>query len=141
MKIHGKTALSCGFAICGLVLFGSLGCSKYDNLATVSGRVTVNGQPMEGLQVTFTSLDQEKRRPSKGTCDADGEYTLMFTINEKGGTVGRNRVSIEEPLDDMGEPVHKGFGIPAKYGLEGELEYTVEPGNNTDVDFDLEIAK
>ena len=123
--------------VAGVVLVaGMCGCGGDERLASVSGRVTVNGQPVEGLTVTFTPLDEESR-PSSGTCDGQGHYQAMFTRGQAGATVGRNQVSFSAPFDP--ETRGPAFAIPAEYGAESTREFTVTTGRNTHVDFDLEI--
>ena len=128
-------------ALCGsLLVLSSLGCGGREGLAAVDGRLTFNGEPLEGIEIMFTPLDQ-KARPSVGTCDASGNYALMFTRTEKGGTIGRNRVSIVQPTTANGAPDYSVLRVPPKYGDESELEYTVKAGSNSGVDFDLEISQ
>lgn len=129
-------------AICGSVLLlGSLGCGgSAEGVAPVSGRLTFNGEPLEGIEIEFTPLE-EKVRPSIGVCDADGNYSLMFTRTEKGATIGRNRVSIVQPMDMNGVPDYSKIRVPPEFGEESELEYTVEGGGNSNVDFDLEVPE
>jgi len=122
-----------------LVLSSLLGCGGTEGLAPVSGRLTVNGKPVEGIEIRFTPLDKEKVRPSTGICDADGNYTLMYTRTEKGATIGKNRVTILQPMSLDGKPDYSVLRVPPKYGEESELEYTVEPGTNSGVDFDLDV--
>lgn len=131
---YGRITVSCGLV---LLLTALVGCGDSSDLAPVSGRVTVNGQPVPGLEVVFTSLDHEMVRPSSGTCDANGNYRLMFTLNEAGAMVGRNQVSFVAPVDP--EEGTESVAIPPEYSEESTVEYTVTPGPNTNVDFDLEI--
>lgn len=122
------------------LLLASSGCGGREGLAPVSGRLTFNCKPIEGVEIVFTPLDQPLTRPSAGACDADGNYTLMFTNTEPGATIGKNRVSIiqaDSPEGNASDP--KALRVPAKYGDESTLEYEVKPGRNTNVDFDLAI--
>ena len=141
MNQHFFKSMQTMVAICGsLLMLSSLGCGAREGLASVSGRLTFNGKPLEGIEIMFTSLDQ-KVRPSIGICDANGNYTLMFTRTEKGGTIGRNRVSIVQPTTLAGAPDYSVLRVPPEYGDESELEYTVKAGGNSGVDFDLDVPE
>ena len=127
-------AVWCGILFLGV---GLLGCGGDPSLPSVSGRVTVNGQPLEGLAVMFAPLDEETR-PSSGTCDANGNYRAMSTRERAGATVGRNRVTFLAPPDP--QKLGPMFDMPPEYAdEESTLEYTVTAGRNSDVDFDLDI--
>lgn len=135
-EANGRGAIWVSLLFLGLA---SLGCGGREGLAPVSGRVTINGRPVEGLGITFTPLDQPQVRPSVGTCDANGNYTLMFTSTEPGGTIGRNRVSIIQTDSPEGDVANDVPRVPPEFGDESTLEYEVKPGSNTNVDFDLKI--
>ena len=67
------------------VLLGLLalyGCSKPYRVAQVSGRVTLDGKPLQKASVTFAPLGtQENQAPGPtawGPTDADGRYKLAF---------------------------------------------------------------
>ena len=133
---------ACGIVVPGaaLLLLSSLGCGGDNDLASVHGRLTFNGKAIQGIEIVFTPLDQ-KSRPSVGTCDASGNYTLRFTLKEKGATIGKNRVSIAQPFNEAGQPDYSILRVPPEYGDESELEWTVKAGRNTNVDFDLKIPE
>ena len=142
MKQHFSESMYRMAAICGsLVVLSSLGCGGSEGLASVSGRLTFNGKPLEGIEIAFTSLEQEKTRPSTGICDADGNYTLMFTRTQKGATIGSNRVTIVQPILINGAPDYSVLRVPPEFGDESELEYTVKAGGNSGVDFDLDVPE
>lgn len=141
MKHHFAKTMFCMAAIGGsLLLLSALGCGGREGVAGVSGRLTFNGKPIEGIEVMFTPLEQ-KVRPSMGICDADGNYTLAFTRTEQGATIGKNRVSIIQPTNENGSPDYSVLRVPPQYGENSELEYTVEAGGNTGVDFDLDVPE
>ena len=141
MKKHVfKGAYTLGVLCGSLLVLSSLGCGVREGLAPVSGRLTFNGKPLAGIEIMFTPLE-EKSRPSIGICDTDGNYSLLFTRTEKGGTIGRNRVSIVQPLTASGAPDYSVLRVPPKYGDESEMEYTIESGSNIGVDFDLKVPE
>ena len=114
------------------------GCGSGDGLATVKGKVTLNGQPLEGAVVQFQPTADDGS-PSAGKTDAKGRYELMHTFNTRGGMPGEHVVTIRtaaayyEEEDTDVQPVER---IPAKYNTRTELKRTVKRGRNT-IDFDL----
>jgi hypothetical protein len=77
--------------------------------APVSGRVTVDGEPVAGLRVSFEPVGG-KDRPLPGpdsvaVTDEDGRYSLVTTDEGQGGAVvGPCRVRVWTILPAMGEP-------------------------------------
>jgi hypothetical protein len=78
-----------------------VGCSdsRPYRTAAVSGRVTLDGQPLARARVLFhpvhTAKDGLLSGPQAyGETDSDGKYSLTTVFKEKGATVGRNRVMI-----------------------------------------------
>jgi len=127
------------------------GCSSGDyKTAPVSGQVTLNGKPVENVEVMFQPVATDKSfNPgpgSYGITDADGRYTLKLIGKEtKGAVVGKHKVRIDnhtppgDPSDDR--PVQRpkfAVTIPAKYHLvEAKLEFDVPSGGSTSADFQL----
>jgi hypothetical protein len=69
------------------------GCSRSGpEVAPVSGRVTVDGQPMENVNVVFQPEDS--RSPSSAQTDKDGHYTLGYKRGIQGALVGWHAVGI-----------------------------------------------
>ena len=123
------------------VSFGS-GCGGRGGppLGTVTGKVTLDGEPVPGLSVTF--VPEEGGSPSYGGTNENGEYRLFFNQKRAGAELGSHKVIIEnrEPeTDDSGKliddtPIVK---IPKKYQQPGQLTADVSSGRNN-IDFDLE---
>ena len=125
-------------AVTGLVLMLFVaGCSgpaaDLPDLATVSGTVTMGGEPLSGASVQFESANGQV---SYGSTDASGRYELSYTGEAKGAELGENTVRITTVLDHPAPPDYKD-PIPAKYNESSELKATVESGANTH-DFALE---
>src|SRR5688572_22396068 len=91
----------------------SAGCSSEPyKTAPVSGRVTLNGQPLASAAVLFQPVATEgNNNPgpgSYGVTDADGRYTLVLVGKEtKGAVVAKHKVRIaahdetpSDPYDD-----------------------------------------
>jgi len=114
------------------------GCGSSDDLATVRGKVTLNGQPLEGAIVEFQPA-LAGGAPSAGKTDANGRYKLMYTFKTPGAMPGDHTVSIRTGgtcFDDEGDEVERPERLPARYNSQTELNETVEPGKNT-INFEL----
>jgi hypothetical protein len=116
------------FLLLGLVFI--LGCSD-SKYAPVSGTVTMDGEPLADVLVTFQPAgDTMNPGPgSSGRTNDKGEYTLkVIGENQQGAVIGMHTVQIQ----------HMGAGkasakvnIPPKYNSLTELKYEVKRGNNT----------
>jgi hypothetical protein len=120
-----------------LALVAVVGCSTrpadQPEIAAVSGRVTMDGQPLGGVSVVFES---ERGVLSFGNTDADGRYTLSYIRSAKGAGLGKNTVRISTPTMGPTSPLHKD-SIPAIYNTQSTLAADVVKGRNV-FDFALE---
>ncbi|MCA9089244.1 MAG: carboxypeptidase regulatory-like domain-containing protein [Planctomycetaceae bacterium] len=130
----------CGFSLSLLLTVFATGCgsgvpSDRPDLATVTGTVTLDGQPLEGADVTF---QPESARPSVGTTDSSGKYELIYLNDVKGAVVGPNRVMITTRRDGADDDPSSNVPerLPKKYHAESTLSADVEAGSNV-FDFDL----
>ena len=121
---------------CLLILLAG-GCSKEDRgTVPVSGKVTYQGQPIEGAVVTFASTGTGT--PGAGLTTADGTYKLDVKPGSYAAIVTKFEVptATQEPVGDV-PPKQL---LPAKYGnpTESPLRFDVKKGDaNT---FDLLLA-
>lgn len=110
----------------------ALGCSKaggpMPNVGKVTGKVTLDGQPLADARVMF---QPETGRASFGTTNSSGDYTLTYIDNVSGAVVGRHQVIIrtEIPGEDGEPPVAK-EKLPKKYHDESALSVEVTAGSN-----------
>lgn len=134
------------------LLAGCTGVSAdYSNLdlASVSGTVTLDGQPLPNAYVVFEADDKTF---SFGSTDANGQYTLQFNSQRAGTTPGSKVVRItsngaagevyeQDPdgVTEEGTSSASAEKIPAKYNTKSELKATIESGSNT-FDFELKTA-
>jgi hypothetical protein len=114
-----------------------VGCSGRGDLGQVSGKVTMDGKPLAEARVEFYPTQQGSI--ASGRTDANGEYSLMFSRDVAGASLGENLVRIS--THDVGYEEGKGeFAIPervpAKYNRDSQLTVKVEPGKQRH-DFDL----
>lgn len=142
------------------VIFSMLcvsGCQKGPKTGTVEGVVTMDGQPLANVLVTFTPV--EGGMASTGTTDEQGKYTLVYP-GGKGALVGKHKVSVrtlpkaqaatEISSDDPSyEAAYSGAvqsssttafvePIPPKYNVQTELVVEVKSGRNK---IDLPLTK
>ncbi|MCH5372786.1 MAG: carboxypeptidase-like regulatory domain-containing protein [Planctomycetes bacterium] len=139
-------------AVCSFVCLASAGCGpKGPELGTVTGQVTMDGQPLANVLVTF--VPEQGGRAATGTTDADGRYQLMY-IDRLGALPGKHRVSVKTlpkttaaSTGKMSEEEYEKAAagamdpsaydqakveepIPARYNTETELVEEVKAGEN-----------
>jgi len=120
------------------------GCSG-GRVVPVSGRVTLNGQPLANVHVSFQPIsagnDHNPGGGSYAITDSDGRFTLrMVEGDAPGAVVGKHRVEITpRNTDDDADRRGKGavVGVPARYNRNSDLTFTVEPGGTDKADFPL----
>jgi len=117
----------------------SYGCgSRPDDqpeLGDVTGIVTLDGDPLEGVLVQFSPTEG---RGSQAVTDSEGRYELTYVYPTMGAKVGQHKVTIETPPVDDSDPEAPEVEevIPAKYRKDTVLTADVKPGGN-EIDFEL----
>lgn len=144
--------------VTGLVLLLA-GCSATNSidygkvtLVSVSGTVTLDGQPLPGALVTFEN--EESGTMSFARTNSSGSYTLQFDSDKDGVTPGKKRVRFStvrtmlglrgEEGAEVGESSTEGEGksgekkelVPECYNGKSTLIIEVTPDSST-IDFDL----
>jgi len=115
------------------------------NLGPVSGTVTVNGDPLVGVTVNFSPLDDvrdkgeegpNRIRTSTGVTDENGYYTLYYLHPIKGAAVGKGRLWIEiRSAADLKR-------VPPEWSSPGpNIREVKKTGNNSDGEFNITIKK
>ena len=125
-----------GMAIAALLAVA--GCGGSD-LSQVTGRVTLDGQPLPNAFVEFVPTGSEGSTSSGRTNDR-GEYMLMFSRDVPGASLGPHRVQITTQdvyVDDEGYEALHPERVPERYNEASELTAEVLPGSNQ-FDFELE---
>src|SRR5215213_7041646 len=118
------------------------GCGR-GGAVPVSGRVTLNGQALANVHVSFQPVAVDKdHNPGGGSyaiTDADGRYALrMVEGDASGAVVGKHRVEITpRNTDDDFDRRGKGAvtGVPARYNRHSELTFEVPAGGTDRADF------
>jgi hypothetical protein len=120
------------------------GCSSRRSAGQVSGKVTVRGQPLADIGVTFEPIGAGAGRGSFGRTDESGQYSLTFIDNNQAGaSIGRHTVTFSD-LQNVGgadEP-DAGPSLPRRKSrlppsaTEQPHEFEVQAGDN-EASFDL----
>lgn len=87
MKLNAKLILACAFCCFA-------GCSD-NGLAPVSGKVVIDGKPIENAAVLFQPEDGGV--PATGVTGPNGEFTLS-TGGIPGAALGKNSVSVAKSV-------------------------------------------
>ena len=120
---------------------GLVGCSGADNVARVTGQVTLDGEALSGARVLFIPLSSGGE--SSAMTDQDGNYTVQYTREVQGAEIGEHRVRITtasrgDPDSTPPEPKRAEL-LPPKYHSKSELTAKVVSGSNT-INFDLQTG-
>jgi len=126
------------------------GCSKDvgPKVVQVSGRVTLDGQPLAKARVEFQPIGStDNPNPGAGSfgiTDADGRYTLtlMASPPRPGAVVATHRVVIRAKppagaTDEASTGKAPGEPVPAKYNTDSALKFPVPSGGTDKADFEL----
>src|SRR5262245_5878987 len=105
------------------------GCGSKSELASVRGKVTLDGQPLSDAFIVFAPTSQGTS--SRGKTDSSGNYEMMFTDRERGAWIGENMVRIN--TGDVGRDGGGGAKerVPTVYNQSTTLKADVKPGSNT----------
>lgn len=82
---------------CSLIALAGCGGSGRPGLVKVTGKVTVDGKPVEGAIVAFQPVTDAKakfQRPSSGYTNAAGEFALGTYARDDGAPVGKYKVGV-----------------------------------------------
>lgn len=119
-----------------LASLAATGCSgrkrELPPLGRVTGVVTLDGEPLARAAVAF--VPYEPGNASYATTDAEGRYTLRYSVRDEGAVVGRHRVEIRtggEGRDADGNLTETAERVPARYHATSELLVEVAAGDNT----------
>jgi hypothetical protein len=119
-------------------LLALAGCGPRSDRLAVSGTVTLNGEPLSGGSIHFTSLGEQKL--ASGAMIENGEYHIP---QEKGLLPGEYHLEISAPDTDS-PPVMIGGSptapelIPPEYNVDSKK--TIQVTTDGDNHFEFEIA-
>lgn len=138
----------------GALLLAIAGCGRQDSgvkvpeeLAPVTGLVTMDGKPLSGASILFTPGPDTHGQGAYGVTDADGKYELTHYSNKKGIPPGRYLVVITKYTLADGSPIPQGQtaadanaseSIPAAYSDANSTQLSAEvPSGGKTFDFEL----
>lgn len=123
------------------LLLAALGCSSEYKVVQVSGRVTLNGKPLEGAWVSFQPVGSKDKDPGPGASaktDKEGRYTLRIEPGRSGALVGKHQVRISTIEYDENSRLIQQERVPARYhALQSELTFVVPKEGTSEANFDL----
>lgn len=121
--------------ILSLVLIASLAlvaCNSQRKLMPISGRVTIDGQPLETGKVTVWVKDY---RPAQGMIGKDGRFTLLTRVSGDGCAIGEHDVTVSSTKRINEETVK--HLIPMRYDdpTQSKLKINVtKPDDNWNIE-------
>ena len=101
-------------------------------LASVEGTITIEGKPLSGAFVRFIPVNSG--RTASGRTDANGHYTMQYSVHDDGVLVGPAKVAIT--TGSLEDPKHSNETIAFEFNHETKLEVYVENKKNV-FDFDV----
>jgi hypothetical protein len=133
--MRAKHGLQWALAALALALCAGCGGPDLPEIAPVEGKVTLDGQPLPNVLVSF--YPQSGGRPGTGVTDADGHYELTYVQGEAGTKLGPSKVEVTTIWPD-GEPTPgEKDKVPAAYqGTSSTLSFEVKAEDNV---FDIEM--
>ncbi len=128
---------ACLFLLTIFFLAGCGGSERVPPLASVKGKVTVDGAPVTAGQVTLAA-EETPATPlplSAGKIGPDGSYEI-FTSGRAGAPLGKFKVRVSRStVGEAGVPFDKKYSDPETSGLAFEVIASPEPGR-----YDLKLV-
>jgi hypothetical protein len=124
---------------CCVILGG--GCATPVKVESVSGKVTVGGQPVTSGQVTFLPVGKEGGSAglSAGTIDETGTYKI-FTAGKEGAPAGKYKVTVTPSMVPTGDKMPT-TPFNAKYRDPTNTPLTIEVPSTAPGGYDLKLSK
>ena len=111
-------------------------------MAPVSGRVTLNGDPLANVAVNFGPLTGglDGAYAAYGKTDAQGRYSLkLIDDGQRGASIGKNRVTLNESgagAESDGAAARMQFKLPPS-ARDGTLQFEVPSGGTDAANFEF----
>jgi hypothetical protein len=121
-----------------------VGCGPHSDRLAVSGKVTLNGEPLDGGSIQFTSLGEKKM--NGGAMVNGGAFIIA---QDKGLLPGTYHVEINAP-DNAAKPIvyrsspdspgitTQPERIPAEYNVKSQKTIEVTPNGDNHFDFEIQ---
>jgi len=115
------------------------GCGDDQGLATVKGKVTLNGEPIAKGNIEF--IPQDGQTPTAGALIQEGQFTARVPPGVKKVVIHAPKVVGETKLYDTPDsPTRKIVEDQLeKFNKEKEMTLDVKPGQNPPVEYTLTI--
>ena len=102
-----------------------VGCKPDVDLGSVTGKITLDGQPLQNAFVQFVPV--KGGRAAVALTDANGEFVMQYSGSQAGTLVGQAKVEITTVTADSEGAREK---VPKRYNTASELIVDVEPKAN-----------
>lgn len=102
---------------------GSSSGETLPELGLVTGKITLDGQPLPEAMVTFQPSSGGAM--SSGATDESGIYEIFFNTETPGAVIGTHKISISKPDGEAGPDL-----VPMKYNFQTTLTADVAAGEN-----------
>jgi hypothetical protein len=136
-----------------VVLALALGCSSEKKFVPVSGRVTMNNQPLADALVSFRPVVPEgtlEAPESTGKTNENGEFSLKTVTGQDGAWVGKHvvRITLVKLIPGAQADSDARIGgrrpnppveelVPARYNTNSKEEFDVPSGGTNQANFSL----
>ena len=139
------------FTVLFLIAMCLAGCGKGPKKVSVSGKVTLDGEPIQNCSILFQAVnpggDAVWRPDATGVTDAEGRYALS-SIGANGGpgaaagdyVVKFGWLNPNPPADESEAPARPPYQLPEDAQING-IKFTVPAKGADDADFHLTGAK
>jgi hypothetical protein len=120
-----------------LLLIGLAGCTGGVKTTTVSGKVTVDGQPVTEGNVSFLPVGKEtKAGLCVGQIDSGGNYKI-FTDGKEGAPEGKYKVTVTRSMMPSSGTTKPSTPFNSKYSNVNTTPLTIDvPSGNYDLKLD-----
>ena len=120
-------------------LLAGCGGASGPGLAKVTGRVTLDGQPLPKARVVFQPSGPNAS-PSTAETREDGTFELMYRRDAAGAMIGSHKARVTTAglvSDDAGKETVVPEKVPSRFNKNSQLTFEVKEGeNNFDVSLD-----
>lgn len=99
----------------------------------MTGKVSLDGQPLPHARVVFQPTQGEAASPSSAETEDDGTFRLAFNREREGAMLGDHRVRVTTATvvtDASGQEKVVPERVPTRYNYQSELQFKVQPSDN-----------
>lgn len=112
----------------------STGADDTPELGKVTGKITLDGQPLTDASVTF---EPKSGAPSIGRTDESGVYVLAYGQDHLGAVSGQHTVRVSK-YGEPGSPNDTEDQVPDQFNKNSKLTANVKIEGENTFDFDLD---